>query len=65
MEYVNYLRCAYALQLLKDGEYNISEAAVQSGFSDISYFTRVFKQQMGRLPSDVKKQFVRENIRNL
>ena len=56
MEYVNYLRCAYAQQLLKDGEYNISETAVKSGFSDISYFTKVFKQQMGRLPSDVKKE---------
>lgn len=62
MEYVNYLRCAYAQQLLKDGEYNISETAVKSGFSDISYFTKVFKQQMGRLPSDVKKEYARENL---
>lgn len=60
MEYVNYLRCSYAQQLLKDGEYNISEAATLSGFSDVSYFTRVFKQQMGRLPSEVKKEYTRE-----
>lgn len=64
MEYVNYLRCAYAQQLLKDGECNISETAVRSGFSDISYFTKVFKQQMGRLPSDVKKECIQANMEN-
>ncbi len=56
MEYVNYLRCAHARRLLESGGCNISECAFQSGFSDISYFTKVFKKQTGFLPSQIKKR---------
>lgn len=55
MDYVNYLRCSHARRLLENGDCNITESAAQSGFSDVSYFTKMFKKQMGFLPSEIKK----------
>ena len=49
--YLNYLRCRNARSLLATGQYNISESAEQSGFHNLSYFTRTYKKQMGELPS--------------
>ena len=52
IDYINYLRCSNARSLLATGKYNISESAGQSGFKNLSYFTRVYKRQMGELPSE-------------
>ena len=56
LEYIHYLRCAAARNLLETGKYNISESARLSGFPDVSYFTKVFKKQMGILPSQVGRE---------
>lgn len=53
MDYVLFLRCSNARRLLESGRCSISECAMQSGFSDVSYFTRVFKAQMGKVPSSI------------
>ncbi|MFR8001621.1 MAG: AraC family transcriptional regulator [Hydrogeniiclostridium sp.] len=63
MEYVLYLRCSYARHLLETGEYNISESARQSGFSDVSYFAKMFKRQIGRLPSEIRVESLAERRR--
>lgn len=55
MEYVQDLRCAHAQKLLETGNCTVSECAAQCGFSDVSYFTKVFKRQTGRLPSQAKR----------
>ncbi len=34
--------------------YNVSEAAFRTGFTDVRYFSRLFKQQFGHLPSQHK-----------
>ena len=54
MDYTNSLRCSQARGLLESGECSISECAARCGFSDVSYFTKVFKRQTGLLPSQVK-----------
>ena len=54
ISYINLLRCQNATSLLLDGV-SVSEAATESGFSEISYFTRVFKKTLGILPSAVEK----------
>lgn len=54
ISYINLLRCQNATSLLLDGV-SVSEAATESGFSEISYFTRVFKKTLGILPSQVEK----------
>ena len=54
ISYINLLRCQNATSLLLDGK-SVSESATESGFSDISYFTRVFKKTLGILPSQVEE----------
>jgi len=54
IEYVNLLKCHNAKALLLDG-HTASEVSNELGFSDLSYFTRIFKKVMGVTPSDVKK----------
>ena len=58
-EYVNYLRIQYSLDKLRQKNYTVSEAAMESGFSSVSYFNRVFKTFMGCSPS-VYRKFLRE-----
>lgn len=51
-EYINSLRCNHAKRLLKSGSYNVSQSAYLSGFNNISYFSKVFKECFGILPSE-------------
>lgn len=54
ISYINFLRCQNARGLLASGQYNISESAAQSGFHNLSYFSRIYKREMGELPSAKK-----------
>lgn len=53
MKYVELLRCRYGKELLEEGT-SVTKAALECGFSDVSYFTKVFKKQYGMLPSECK-----------
>lgn len=50
-DYLLYRRCSYAQKLLKAGLCNVSEAAIECGFSNFSYFSRAYRKCMGVLPS--------------
>ncbi|WP_313072134.1 AraC family transcriptional regulator [Lacrimispora sp.] len=52
-QYLTSLRLNYAESMLKSGEYGVSEVALQCGFSDIFYFSRLFKQKKGIPPSEL------------
>ena len=54
--YINFLRCQNVRGLLAGGQYNISESAAQSGFHNMSYFTRIYKREFGELPSANKEK---------
>ena len=56
LHYVNFLRCNHARSLLASGRYNVGESAVQSGFSNLSYFSRSYRRIMGELPSEQRDQ---------
>ena len=45
------VRLHFAKQLIQSQNKNISEAAFQTGFSNLSYFTKCFKEEFGTLPS--------------
>jgi methylphosphotriester-DNA--protein-cysteine methyltransferase len=45
-------RCA---ELLKSGDYNVTEAATMTGFNDLGHFREVFKKEFGVTPSDYIK----------
>ena len=53
--YVNTLRCKKAEACLSDGM-TVTEAAGESGFDSISYFSRTYKKLMGSSPSGKKSK---------
>lgn len=54
VEFVRSLRLNEAYRLLGDRSKNISEVAYAVGFANLSYFTRSFKQEFGKLPSELQ-----------
>ena len=50
-DYLKKARVHHAAALLRDG-CNVSEAAMLCGFNNMSYFSKVFKAEMGVLPSE-------------
>ena len=55
ISYINLLRCQNARAMMLDGS-SIAEAALECGFSELSYFTRVFKKTLGTLPSEARSE---------
>ncbi|MRN52079.1 AraC family transcriptional regulator [Paenibacillus monticola] len=57
MEYLNYIRISQAANLLRSGSYNILEAALESGYQHVSYFSKWFKYYMHMTPSDYRARY--------
>jgi AraC-like DNA-binding protein len=49
-QYVRKLRMERAAELLQSGKYNVTEAAMEVGYSSLSHFSQAFCQTMGRCP---------------
>jgi signal transduction histidine kinase/ligand-binding sensor domain-containing protein/DNA-binding response OmpR family regulator len=54
-EFVRKVRLKNSLKLLKSETYQISEVAYMSGFNDIVYFRKCFKDEYGITPSEYAK----------
>ena len=54
VEYLNTYRCEKAKEFLTTGK-TVSETALLCGFHNMSYFTKTFKANTGKLPSAYKK----------
>lgn len=52
VNYLNNLRIQYACELIKQGEMSIAEISVTCGYSDYSYFSKVFKKITGKTPTE-------------
>ena len=52
VEYVNYIRCVNAHDMLLKGELSVGDIAVECGFKNASYFSKMYKRIIGRLPSE-------------
>lgn len=50
IDYRNDLRLKNARGMLGSGEYNVSDAAAASGFSNLSFFIRLYKKKFGYTP---------------
>ncbi|MBQ8848710.1 MAG: helix-turn-helix transcriptional regulator [Clostridia bacterium] len=50
IDYRNDLRLKNAKTMLGSGEYNVTEAAAASGFSNLSFFIRLYKKKYGYTP---------------
>lgn len=56
VKYINMLKLTRSKELIDSGLYSLSTAAEQSGYSDMSHFSREFKKAYGVSPSEYKKQ---------
>lgn len=56
IDHLNFLRCEKAQYLLSTGACNVQEAAERCGFSSSSYFSVVYKRQIGEVPSATCKR---------
>ncbi len=56
IEYLTRMRIARAKELLKNPNLSIKEICIMSGYSDPSYFSRIFKKQEDVTPSEYREQ---------
>jgi len=49
-QFIRQLRLERAAELLRSGEYNVTEAAMEVGYSSLSHFSQAFHQQFGCCP---------------
>ena len=54
-EYINQKRCNKACDLLKNTDYSVEMIAQMTGFSDASYFSKIFKKLIGMPPLKYRK----------
>ncbi|GFH42720.1 hypothetical protein Hs30E_12710 [Lactococcus hodotermopsidis] len=54
-DYLKTLRMEKAKTLLKNSELNLSEISEAIGFSDLAYFSKVFKKEIGTSPSKYRR----------
>jgi AraC-like DNA-binding protein len=52
---LNRFRVDQAKKMLEKGESNLTEIALETGFSSSAYFSRVFRQEVGMSPTDYLK----------
>lgn len=55
IKYINGLKIARAKELLKSRMYSVTDAALLSGYTEMSHFCREFKKAVGTSPSEYKK----------
>ena len=55
LDYVQNLRLRHAAELLRENSLNIQEIALESGFEDPNYFTRLFRQRHGMTPTRFRR----------
>ncbi|MFK7933153.1 MAG: ATP-binding protein, partial [Saprospiraceae bacterium] len=50
--YIRYIRLCNAKEILHNTDLPINQVAIQVGISDLSYFSRIYKQEFGHSPSE-------------
>ena len=53
-EYVRKRKLRHCYRLLESGDYNVTEAAMMTGFNQMAHFRETFKNEFGLLPSEVR-----------
>lgn len=51
-EFIRSIRLKKACAFLRDGQYNVSEVAYMVGFNDPKYFSKCFKEEFGKTPTE-------------
>jgi AraC-like DNA-binding protein len=58
IQYINILRINHAKDLLSSGYYSITEISELVGYSNVYYFSKVFKQKTGLSPRDYRNKYI-------
>ncbi|WP_058302105.1 AraC family transcriptional regulator [Gorillibacterium timonense] len=56
IEYINSFRIRQATELIRQTDRKLSDIALDTGFDNISYFSKVFRNETGYSPSDYRKR---------
>ena len=56
IDFVRHIRITKAIEMLKDTDETLSSIAFSVGFSDPKYFSKVFKKEMGIIPSEYREK---------
>ena len=59
-QYQKKQKLCYAVQLLLNSKYQITEIAEKVGYDSLSHFLRVFKEEYGQTPKEYKKRRIQE-----
>jgi AraC family L-rhamnose operon transcriptional activator RhaR/AraC family L-rhamnose operon regulatory protein RhaS len=54
-EYITDVRLRQGLKLLTDQKYSVQMISELCGFSNVSYFSRVFREKLGMTPSEFRR----------
>lgn len=60
IDYINYYRCKQACSYLSSKMYSVKDVFELTCFENFSYFTRIFKRNIGMLPSEFLKKVMEE-----
>lgn len=60
-EYINLTRLSSAAHLIQTTDKSISAIAIESGYTEIPYFHRLFKKSFGMSPKEMRKQYQNTN----
>jgi AraC family transcriptional regulator len=63
--YLTRLRLRASLERLADGAHDLTELAIELGFSSHSHFTGAFRREFGRTPSEVRRHASRRMFREM
>jgi AraC-like DNA-binding protein len=56
VEYINGYRVRQAVELIRSTDRKLSDIALDTGFDNLSYFSKVFRQETGDTPSGFRKK---------
>lgn len=60
-QFVNHVRITHATNLLITGEWDVLRICYESGFKNLSYFNRQFREITGQSPKEYRKSFIGKN----
>ncbi len=61
IDYIKHYKLAKSVDLLRNEDITIAQAASETGFDDHTYFSRLFKQVFGMSPSEYRKSTISES----
>ena len=63
-EFIRTIRLKRAEQMLREGQFNVSEVAYNVGVNNPKYFSKYFIEMFGMTPSQYKRQCPKRNTQS-